>query len=147
MITKVIYWKIIYIINNYILNIGLGLIIVSISAFLYGIGILFLFDRAFLMLGNLLFFCGIWVLAGFSETLMFFARHIKSTLALIIGLIFIIIKWKMIGAIIQLYGIFQFVKKYALNFLAYFEWIPFIGPFINKMRNGTLKKNDDINKV
>ena len=105
------------------------------------------FDRAFLMLANLLFFCGIWVLAGFKETLMFFARHIKSTLAIIIGLIFIIIKWKFVGAIIQLYGIFQFVKKYALNFLAYFEWIPFIGPFINKMRTGTLKKNDDINKV
>ena len=105
------------------------------------------FDRAFLMLANILFFCGIWVLAGFSETLMFFARHIKSTLALIIGLIFIIIKWKFVGTIIQLYGIFQFVKKYALNFLAYFEWVPFIGPLIKKMRVGTLKKNDDINKV
>ena len=78
---------------------------------------------------------------------MFFARHIKSTLAIIIGLIFIIIKWKFVGCIIQLYGILQLVKKYALNFLSYFEWIPFIGPFISKMRTGTIKKNDDISKV
>ena len=119
----------------------------SISAFLYGLGILFFFDRAFLMLANLLFFCGIWVLAGFKETLMFFARHIKSTLAIIIGLIFIIIKWKFVGCIIQLYGILQFVKKYALNFLSYFEWIPFIGPCIKKMRTGTVKKNDDLYNV
>ena len=78
---------------------------------------------------------------------MFFARHVGGTLALIIGLIFIIIKWKFVGTIIQLYGILQFVKEYALNFLSYFEWIPFIGPFISKMRTGTIKKNDDISKV
>ena len=105
------------------------------------------FDRAFLMLANILFVCGLCILVGVSETVMFFARKIKGSLALIIGLIFIIIKWKFVGTIIQLYGIFQFVKKYALNFLAYFEWVPFVGPFIKKMRTGTLKKNDDINKV
>ena len=114
---------------------------------LYGLGILMFFDRAFLVLSNILFFCGVWVLAGFKETFMFFARHIKSTLALIIGLVFIIIKWKFVGAVIQLYGILQFFKKYAIQFLSYFEWVPFIGPFITKIRKGTIKKNDDINKV
>ena len=105
------------------------------------------FNRAFLVLSNILFFCGVWVLAGFKETFMFFARHVKSTFALIIGLVFIIIKWKFVGAVIQLYGIIQFFKKYAIQFLSYFEWVPFIGPFITKIRKGTIKKNDDINKV
>ena len=118
-----------------------------ISSVLYGLGVLFFFDRAFLMLGNLLFICGLFILVGVSETFMFFARKINGSLALGIGLIFIIIKWKFIGTICQLYGIFQFFKAYAVQFLSYFEWVPFIGPYIPQMRKGSVKKNDDINKV
>ena len=129
------------------INIELGTIIICISACLYGLGILMFFDRAFLMLGNIIFVCGLFIFVGISETFMFFARKIKGSLALIIGLIFIIIKWKFIGAVCQLYGIYQFFKSYALQFLSYFEWIPFIGPYIAKLRKGAVKKNDDAYKV
>ena len=36
---------------------------------------------------------------------------------------------------------------YALQLLSYFEWVPFIGPYIAKMRKGSIKKNDDAYKV
>ena len=130
-----------------ITNIELGTVIIFVSATLYGLGILMFFDRAFLMLGNLLFIAGLFILVGSKETFMFFARKIKGSLALGIGLIFIIIKWKFIGAICQIYGIYQFFKAYALQFLSYFEWIPIIGPYIAKMRRGAIKKNDDAYKV
>ena len=129
------------------ITIELGTVIIGISSLLYGFGILMFFDRAFLMLGNILFICGLCILVGVSETFMFFARKIKGSLALIIGLIFIIIKWKLIGTICQIYGIYQFFKAYALQFLSYFEWVPLIGPYIAKMRKGGLKKNDDAYKV
>ena len=115
------------------------------SATLYGLGILMFFDRAFLMLGNLLFIAGLFVLVGSKETFMSFARKIKGSLALAIGLTFIIIKWKFIGTIIQLYGIYQYFKGIALQFLSYFEWVPFIGPYIAKLRKGGIKKTDDAN--
>ena len=105
------------------------------------------FDRAFIMLSNVLFVAGLIILVGAKETFMFFARKIKGSLALLIGLIFIVIKWKFIGTICQLYGIYQYFKDIALQFLSYFEWVPFIGPFIAKMRKGGLKKNDDAYKV
>ena len=130
-----------------LINIELGTVIIGISATLYSFGILMFFDRAFLMLANILFVCGLCILAGVSEAFMFFARKIKGSLALVIGLIFIIIKWKFIGAICQMYGIYQFFKAYALQFLSYFEWIPIIGPYIAKMRRGAIKKNDDAYKV
>ena len=119
----------------------------GISATIYGFGLLMFFDRAFLMLGNLLFVCGLFILVGFTETIMFFGRKIKGSLALFIGLIFIIIKWKFIGSICQIYGIYQFFKAYAIQFLSYFEWVPIIGPYITKMRKGVIKKNDDAYKV
>ena len=118
-----------------------------ISAGLYGLGILFFFDRALLMLGNILFVCGLCILVGAKETIMFFLRKIKGSLALLIGLIFIVIKWRFIGGICQLFGLYEFFKAYALQLLSYFEWIPFIGPYITKLRKGSLKKNDDAYKV
>ena len=105
------------------------------------------FDRAFLMLGNLLFIAGLFVLVGSKETFMSFARKIKGSLALAIGLTFIIIKWKFIGTIIQLYGIYQYFKGIALQFLSDFKWVPFIGPYIAKLRKGGIKKTDDANLV
>jgi hypothetical protein len=114
---------------------------------MYGIGILLFFDRALIMLANLLFLAGLFILVGFSGTIVFFAKKIKGSLALIIGFVFIIIGYKVIGTIIQLYGIYEFFKLYAIKFLSYFEWVPIIGPYISKLRKVNLKKSDDENKV
>ena len=112
------------------INIELGTVIICISAFLYGFGILMFFDRAFLMLGNILFVCGLCFLVGVSETFMFFARKIKGSLALIIGLIFIIIKWKFIGAICQIYGIYQFRDLNTFPWLSSFFRLLLINYYI-----------------
>lgn len=79
---------------------------------------------------------------------MFYARKIKGSIALFVGLIFIITGIKFIGVLLQLYGIYDFFKVYALKFMGYFEFIPIIGPYIKQFRAGTnIKKNDDDNKV
>ena len=105
------------------------------------------FDRAFLLLSNILFFVGLIILVGINETIMFFMRKIKGAIALFIGFIFIIIGLKLVGVVFQVYGIYQFFKAYALSFLGYFEWIPYIGKYIRKFRGLESKKNDDVNIV
>ena len=91
---------------------------------------------------------GLYILVGMKETIMFFARKIKGSIALIIGLVFIVTGLKFIGACVQIYGIYEFFKIYALIFLGYFEWIPIIGPYIRSLRQSTnLKKSDDASKV
>ena len=126
----------------------LGTVVLGISAILYGIGILLFFDRALLLLSNVLFLVGLYILVGLQESIMFFGRKIKGSIALIIGLVFIITGFKFIGACIQIFGIYEFFKVYALKFLGYFEWIPFIGPYIYKLRHSSnLKKSDDASKV
>lgn len=120
----------------------------GISGALYGMAILLFFDRALLMLSNILFLVGLYILVGLSEVIMFFARKIKGSIALFIGLVFIVVGFKFIGVLLQLYGVYEFFKVYALKFLSYFEYVPILGPYIRKMReNANLKKNDDINKV
>jgi uncharacterized membrane protein len=100
------------------------------------------------MLSNILFVVGLYMLVGLSETIMFFARKIKGSIALACGLVFIITGIKFIGVLIQLYGVYEFFKAYAIKFLSYFEFIPIIGPYIKKIREGaSFKKNDDVGKV
>ena len=87
---------------------------------------------------------GLYVLVGLSETIMFFAKKIKGSIALFCGLVFIVIGLKFIGVPLQIYGVYEFFKAYAIKFLSYFV----IGPYITRMRqSASLKKNDDANKV
>ena len=106
------------------------------------------FDRALLMLSNLLFMIGLYVLVGLSETIMFFAKKIKGSIALFCGLVFIVIGLKFIGVPLQIYGVYEFFKAYAIKFLSYFEFLPIVRPYITRIRQSqSLKKNDDANKV
>ena len=50
---------------------------------------------------------GLYILVGMKETIMFFARKIKGSIALIIGLVFIVTGLKFIGACVQIYGIYE----------------------------------------
>ena len=76
------------------------------------------------------------------------SKKIKGSIALFCGLVFIVIGLKFIGVPLQIYGVYEFFKAYAIKFLSYFEFIPVIGPYITRMRqSASLKKNDDANKV
>jgi hypothetical protein len=81
---------------------------------------------------------GLYILVGLQETLFFFSKKIKGSIALIIGLVFIVTGLKFIGTCIQIYGIYEFFKAYALKFLGYFEWIPIIGNYIHNLRKSKI---------
>ncbi|MCQ2819999.1 MAG: hypothetical protein MJ252_22255 [archaeon] len=122
----------------------LGTVVLVMSAALYGIGILLFFDRGLLLLANILFIIGFYILVGFKETVMFFGRRIQGTIALFCGLVFIGIRFKILGVIFQLYGVYVFFKKKLLDLLSYFEFLPIIGGYIRQLRLKTnIKKSDD----
>jgi hypothetical protein len=50
------------------------------------------------------------MLAGFSGTLVFFGKKIKGTIGFLCGLVFIVIGVKLIGILLQLFGIYEFFK-------------------------------------
>ena len=81
---------------------------------------------------------GLYILVGLQETLFFFSKKIKGSIALIIGLVFIVTGLKFIGTCIQIYGIYEFFKAYALKFLGYFEWIPIIRNYIHNLRKSKI---------
>jgi len=86
-------------------KIGTGLLLLGV-VFLF-LGVLFFFDSALLALGDLLFLLGLTLTIGFSRTVRFFSRRdrIRGIIAFFGGIGLVMVRWPILGMILQLYGI------------------------------------------
>ncbi|KAH8802690.1 Golgi transport protein-like protein [Xylogone sp. PMI_703] len=99
--------------------------------FLVG-GVLLFFDRAMLAMGNILFLIGLTIIIGPQKTALFFARKqkLKGTGAFFGGLALILLRWPLIGFMVELYGIFILFGDFFGTIAAFARNIPVIGPYI-----------------
>ncbi|XP_016914509.1 vesicle transport protein GOT1B isoform X2 [Apis cerana] len=95
-------------------KIGVGLVGFGIS-FLF-LGVLLLFDKGLLAIGNILFISGLACVIGPKRTLsFFFQKHkIKASASFLGGIIVVLMGWPIIGMIIETYG---FVLLFSLMLL------------------------------
>merc|ERR1711973_526302 len=73
------------------------------------LGVLFLFDKGLLAIGNILFISGLAFIIGLERTFrFFFQRHkLKATGCFMGGVFTVLFGWPMIGMLIELYGFYQ----------------------------------------
>lgn len=78
-------------------KIGLFLVLAGVSA--YSFGVILLFDRSLLLLGNLCFIMGLISLVGVFGTVSFFTKKGKAKAAMFffLGFFVLILKFSMIG--------------------------------------------------
>ncbi|EDV99885.1 vesicle transport protein GOT1B [Drosophila grimshawi] len=112
-------------------KIGIGLASFGIS-FLF-LGMLLLFDKGLLAIGNILFISGLGCVIGVERTLrFFFQRHkLKGTTAFFGGIVIVLLGFPIIGMIIESYGFFALFSGFfpvAINFLGR---VPVLGSFFN----------------
>ncbi|KAH8341768.1 hypothetical protein KR067_001826, partial [Drosophila pandora] len=112
-------------------EIGIGLAGFGIS-FLF-LGMLLLFDKGLLAIGNILFISGLGCVIGVERTLrFFFQRHkVKGTTAFLGGIFIVLLGFPIIGMIIESYGFFALFSGFfpvAINFLGR---VPLLGPLLN----------------
>ncbi|SZF00513.1 unnamed protein product [Blumeria hordei] len=102
--------------------------------FLIG-GVMMFFDRAMLAMGNILFLIGLTILIGPQKTLAFFAskQKLKGTAAFSLGLILILMRWALVGFLIELYGIFVLFGDFIITISGFARSLPVIGPFIGAL--------------
>lgn len=139
-----------YIYNYIYLLLEIGTILLGLSGLFYIIGIFLFFDKAFLLMSNLLFLIGLYLLLGLVKMTSIFNKKIKGTVAYFIGFFLIIIGFKVIGVLIQLYSIYEFFKTIAISLLSYLVIVPGIGQYIQRFienNKGYAKKNDINNQV
>ncbi|KAH8366647.1 hypothetical protein KR084_010119, partial [Drosophila pseudotakahashii] len=112
-------------------EIGIGLAGFGIS-FLF-LGMLLLFDKGLLAIGNILFISGLGCVIGVERTLrFFFQRHkVKGTTAFFGGIVIVLLGFPIIGMIIESYGFFALFSGFfpvAINFLGR---VPVLGSLLN----------------
>ncbi|XP_017062296.1 vesicle transport protein GOT1B [Drosophila ficusphila] len=112
-------------------KIGIGLAGFGIS-FLF-LGMLLLFDKGLLAIGNILFISGLGCVTGVERTFrFFFQRHkVKGTTAFLGGIVIVLLGFPIIGMIIESYGFFALFSGFfpvAINFLGR---VPVLGSLLN----------------
>ena len=97
------------------------------------LGMILLFDKGLLALGNIMFVAGLTLVVGVQRTLsFFFQRHKARATGCFLGGIFIVIMgWPLIGMLVELYGfvlLFSGFFPVVINFL---RRIPILGNLLN----------------
>ncbi|OXU20219.1 hypothetical protein TSAR_013061 [Trichomalopsis sarcophagae] len=112
-------------------KIGVGLAGFGI-AFLF-LGVILLFDKGLLAIGNILFISGLGCVIGPRRTFsFFFQRHkVRGTVCFIGGIVVVLMGWPLFGMIFETYGfilLFSGFLPVAINFL---RRVPILGTFLN----------------
>jgi len=92
------------------------------------------FDRAMLAMGNILFLLGLTLIIGLQKTAVFFARRqkLKGTAAFAGGIILILLRWALVGFLVELYGIFVLFGDFFATIGGFVGNVPVVGPYIQK---------------
>jgi len=90
------------------------------------------FDRAMLAMGNILFLLGLTIIIGPQKTALFFARRqkLKGTAAFFAGLCLILMRWALVGFLVELYGIFILFGDFLGTIAGFARNVPIVGPWI-----------------
>jgi hypothetical protein len=119
-------------------KIGLGLAAFGV-AFLM-LGVMLLFDKGLLAVGNILFISGLAFIIGLERTFwFFFQKHKwKASLAFFSGITVVLIGWPLIGMIFESYGFVLLFRGFFPAALSFLTRVPVLGtilslPLINKV--------------
>ncbi|KAK4495871.1 hypothetical protein PRZ48_013139 [Zasmidium cellare] len=95
-------------------------------------GLILLFDRALLAMGDILFLVGITLLLGPQRTFLFFARKQKwrGSAAFWAGILLILLRWPFVGFVVQCYGMFILFGEFFKTIAGFAYNIPVVGPYL-----------------
>lgn len=81
---------------------------------------------------QILFICGLTLLIGLQKTLLFFARRqkIAGTAAFVTGILLILLRWPLIGFVVELYGIFVLFGDFFATIAGFIRPVPYVGPYV-----------------
>lgn len=119
-------------------KIGLGL--TGFGVFFTFLGVVFLFDKGLLAMGNILFLSGLALTIGLKSTLQFFMKpqNYKGTIAFGAGFFFVVIGWPIVGMILESYGFLVLFSGFWPTLSVFVQRIPVLGwifqqPFIRSL--------------
>eukprot|EP01094_Clydonella_sp_ATCC50884_P022004 TRINITY_DN4968_c0_g1_i1.p1 TRINITY_DN4968_c0_g1~~TRINITY_DN4968_c0_g1_i1.p1 ORF type:complete len:143 (+),score=28.26 TRINITY_DN4968_c0_g1_i1:276-704(+) len=110
----------------------IGLMISGLGLFFLFFGTVMFLDRALLAFGNLLFLVGLALVIGLQKTMVFFfqPRKMKGTCLFLGGIFLVLIKWPLIGMLLEVYGLFLLFGDFFPVVVSYMRMLPIIGSIL-----------------
>ena len=97
---------------------------------------------------QILFIIGLTIIIGPQKTMLFFARKqkAKGTAAFFAGITLILLRWPLIGFIVELYGIVILFGDFLGTIAGFARGIPVVGPYIGLLvdRAGLGRRNAEL---
>ncbi|CEP00178.1 Got1/Sft2-like family [Plasmodiophora brassicae] len=114
-------------------NRKLGIGLTGIGSLFLVLGILLLFDKALLAMGNILFLCGVILIIGVRNTARFFYRKgkIRGTCCFLGGIALVLCGWPVIGIAVELFGMINLFGNFFPVIVTFLRSLPVIGPLLN----------------
>lgn len=111
-------------------KIGIGL--TGFGILFFFLGVIFLFDKGLLALGNILFLAGVMLTIGMKSTAQFFMKqsHYKGSIAFVVGFFVVLVGWSVIGMIMEVYGFIVLFSGFLPTVLIFLQRIPVLGWFL-----------------
>ncbi|CAO2819394.1 vesicle transport protein GOT1-like [Amaranthus tricolor] len=108
-------------------KIGLGL--TGFGIFFTFLGVMLLFDKGLLAMGNILFLSGVALTIGLKSTLEFFTKpqNFKGTISFGAGFFCVVIGWPIIGMLLELYGFIVLFSGFWPTIAVFVQKIPILG--------------------
>ncbi|KAK9273602.1 hypothetical protein L1049_018412 [Liquidambar formosana] len=108
-------------------KVGLGL--TGFGVLFTFLGIIFLFDKGYLAIGNILFLSGVTLTIGLKSTIQFFMKrqNLKGTISLGSGFFLVLIGWPMMGMILEAYGSIVVFSGFWPTIAIFVQRIPILG--------------------
>lgn len=108
-------------------KIGIGL--TGFGVFFTFLGVIFLFDKGLLAMGNILFMSGLGLTIGLKSTLQFFMKpqNFKGTFSFGLGFFFVVIGWPIVGMILEAYGFIMLFSGFMPTLVVFLQRIPVLG--------------------
>ncbi|KAK1304675.1 hypothetical protein QJS10_CPA01g02865 [Acorus calamus] len=108
-------------------KIGLGL--TGFGILFSFLGIIFLFDKGLLAMGNILFLSGVMLTIGLKSTMQFFMnrRHYKGTISFGFGFFLVLVGWPVFGMILEAYGFIVLFSGFWPTLAVFLQRIPILG--------------------
>lgn len=107
-----------------------GLVVFLIGLAFNTLGLLMAFDRGFLALGNVLMTTGMLVFLGVHQAyrVFFSGSSVFATLAYFAGLVLVLLKYVILGGILQVSGFFCLFRPFAMVYSSLLARLPLVGP-------------------
>ncbi|CAL6368770.1 unnamed protein product [Bathycoccus prasinos] len=123
-------------------KIGIGLI--AFGCGFTTLGVFLFFDRALLAMGNLMFLSGVTTTIGPRATMKFFIkpRNQRGAFCFILGLLLVLMKWAVVGMIIECYGFFALFAGFFPTVLLFLQRVPVLGTMLRFPRGESVREEN-----